>query len=196
VGNIVLVRHGQTEWSANGRHTSRTDLELTRAGERQARALEPALQSHDFAAVFASPRQRALKTAELAGLTVSTVDDDLVEWDYGAYEGLTTPQIREVRPSWNLWTDGCPGGGESPEQVAARLDRALARIRPHLDHGDVAVVSHGHALRVLGARWIGEAAAFGARLVLDTATLSELGFEHGNEAIRAWNAPVWATAPM
>jgi probable phosphoglycerate mutase len=189
VGHIVLVRHGQTEWSANGRHTSRTDLDLTETGERQAGAVRAALAGRPFVAVLSSPRRRALRTADLAGLTVSTVDDELVEWDYGEYEGLTTPQIREGRPGWNLWTDGCPGG-ESPEQAGARLDRVLDRVRPMLVDGDVALVSHGHALRVVGARWIDKPVRLGARLSLDTATLSELGFEHQKEAIKYWNAPV------
>jgi broad specificity phosphatase PhoE len=189
VGNIVLVRHGQTEWSANGKHTSRTDLDLTEAGVRQAEALRPVLAERKFVAVLSSPRRRALRTAELAGVAVSTVDADLVEWDYGEYEGLTSAEIRQTRPDWWLWTDGCPGG-ESPPEVGARLDRVLARVRPLLADGDVAVVSHGHALRVLGARWIDQPVAFGARLSLDTATLGELGFEHRKESIRAWNAPV------
>jgi probable phosphoglycerate mutase len=185
----VLVRHGQTEWSANGRHTSRTDLDLTEIGVRQAEAVRPALAGRRFVAVLASPRRRALRTAELAGLAVSTVDDELVEWDYGDYEGLTTRQIREARPGWDLWTDGCPNG-ESPQQAGARLDRVLDRVRPLLVDGDVALVSHGHALRVVGARWIGEPVAFGMRLSLDTATLCELGFEHDQEAVKHWNAPV------
>jgi broad specificity phosphatase PhoE len=189
VGHIVLVRHGQTEWSANGRHTSRTDLDLTEVGERQSRAVGPALAERTFVAVLSSPRRRALRTAELAGLTVSTVDDELVEWDYGDYEGLTSAQIRRSRPGWSLWTDGCPGG-ESPDQAAARLDRVLDRVRPLLVDGDVALISHGHALRVVGARWIGEPVSFGGRLSLDTATLGELGFEHQKEAIKYWNAPV------
>jgi len=184
----VLVRHGQTEWSANGKHTSRTDLDLTEAGVRQAEALKPALAGRAFVAVLVSPRLRALRTAQLAGLTASTVDEDLVEWDYGDYEGLTTPEIRVHRPDWSLWTDGCPAG-ESPEEVGARLDRVLDRVRPLLVDGDVALVSHGHALRVVGARWIEQPVGFGARLGLDTATLSELGFEHHKESIRAWNVP-------
>ena len=191
---MVLVRHGQTEWSANGKHTSRTDLDLTEAGVRQAEALRPVLAGRKLVAVLSSPRRRALRTAELAGLTVSTVDEDLVEWDYGEYEGLTTPEIRQVRPRWSLWSDGCPGG-EMPEQIGPRLDRVLARVRPLLPEGDVALVSHGHALRVLGARWIGQPVAFGARLSLDTATLSELGFERQQESIHAWNAPVDPDAP-
>jgi broad specificity phosphatase PhoE len=195
VGEIVLVRHGETEWSAAGRHTSRTDLDLTPHGERQARELGERLRGRAFVAVLSSPRRRALRTAELAGLPVTEVDDDLAEWEYGEYEGLTTKQIRASRPGWSLWTDGSPGG-ESPEQVGARLDRALARVRPLLDDadgadgggGDVAVVAHGHCLRVAGARWIGLPAGGGGLLRLDTATVSVLGFEHGRQVIRQWNA--------
>jgi broad specificity phosphatase PhoE len=152
-------------------------------------ALAKALAERRFVAVFSSPRRRALRTADLAGLEPSAVDDDLVEWDYGEYEGLTTAEIRRFRPGWDLWTDGCPGG-ESPEQVAARLGRVLRRVRPLLAAGDVALVSHGHALRVLAACWIGAPASFGSRLKLGTATLCELGFEHEREAIEVWNAPV------
>src|SRR5689334_4308906 len=187
MANIVLVRHGETEWSKAHRHTSYTDLPLTPEGERQAKALAPALAGRRFVAVISSPRQRARRTAELAGLTVTAVDEGLVEWNYGEYEGLTTAEIRAARPGWQLWTDGCPGG-EPPEQVGARLDAVLARVRPLLADGDVALVSHGHALRVLGARWVEQPVAFGARLSLDTATLCELGFEHHKESIRAWNA--------
>jgi probable phosphoglycerate mutase len=189
VAEIVLVRHGQTEWSATGRHTSYSDPPLTRAGERQAEALRPVLAGRQFAAVLCSPRRRATRTAELAGLAVTAVDDDLVEWDYGEYEGITTPQIRAGRPDWDLWRDGCPGG-ESPEQVGARLDRVLDRAGKLLAGGDVALVGHGHALRVAGARWVGLAPGEGGALVLDTATLSALGHEHDRPAILRWNAPV------
>ncbi len=189
MGDIVLVRHGQTEWSATGRHTSHTDLDLTAEGERQAQALAKSLADRAFTAVFASPRRRALRTAELAGLHLTAVDGELAEWDYGDYEGLTTPEIRRSRPGWQLWTDGCPGG-ESPDQVGARLDRVLSRVRPLLRDGDVALISHGHALRVLAARWIGQPAAFGGRLSLGTATLSMLGHEHEVPSIHSWNAPV------
>jgi broad specificity phosphatase PhoE len=185
----VLVRHGQTEWSANGRHTSRTDLPLTPEGERQARAVGPALAGYTFVEVLSSPRRRALTTAELAGLKVTAVDEDLVEWDYGDYEGLTTAEIRQTRPDWNLWTQGCPGG-ETPDQIAARLDRLLDRIRPRLADGDVALVSHGHALRTLGARWIDQPPEIGGRLKLDTATLSILGHEHEREVLQAWNQEI------
>jgi broad specificity phosphatase PhoE len=189
VAEVVLVRHGQTEWSAAGRHTSRTDLPLTPEGERQARGLVRALTDRDFAAVLVSPRARARHTAELAGLAVTSVDDDLVEWDYGGYEGITTKEIRAGRPHWDLWRDGCPGG-ESPEQVGARLDRVLARARAALSGGDVALVGHGHALRVAGARWAGLPVAAGALLALDTGTLSTLGYEHERQVIRSWNAAV------
>lgn len=189
MGDIVVVRHGQTEWSANGRHTSTTDLDLTPEGEQRARALSRAFVTAGFVAVVSSPRKRALRTAELAGLTVTTVDADVAEWDYGTYEGLTTPEIRAERPGWELWTDGCPQG-ESPQDVTDRLDRFLARVAPMLVLGDVAVISHGHASRALAARWLGEPVTFGARLSLDTATLSVLGHEHEHQSIRTWNSTV------
>jgi len=189
MAEIVLIRHGQTEWSANGRHTSYTDLDLTVAGEKQARAAGARLGGRSFAAVISSPRKRALRTAELAGLKVTESTEDLAEWNYGEYEGITTAEIRKTRPGWWLWTDGCPGG-ESPEQVGARLDRALARAKQFLDRGDVALVGHGHALRVCGARWAGLAPKDGSILKLETATLSTLGFEHDtDQVIDTWNAP-------
>jgi probable phosphoglycerate mutase len=187
MGEIVLVRHGQTEWSAAGKHTSYTDLDLTAEGELQAAAAGRRLAGRKFAAVISSPRKRALRTAELAGLTVTAVSDDLAEWNYGEYEGLTSETIHETNPGWSLWTDGAPGG-ESPEQVAARLDRVLAQARQLLDQGDVALVAHGHSLRVAGARWIGLPASGGGLLKLDTATLSTLGFEHANQVVDTWNA--------
>ncbi|WP_229074603.1 histidine phosphatase family protein [Actinoplanes sp. DH11] len=188
MGEIVLVRHGQTEWSANGRHTSYTDLELTAEGERQARVVADRLAGRSFAAVLSSPRKRALRTAELAGLAVTEVTEDLAEWNYGEYEGITTKKIRETRPDWSLWTDGCPGG-ESPEQIGARLDRVLAKAREFLAQGDVALVAHGHCLRVTGARWVGLPPSAGGLLKLDTATLSVLGFEHAVDPVIAhWNS--------
>jgi broad specificity phosphatase PhoE len=144
MAEIVLIRHGQTEWSANGRHTSYTELPLTSEGERQARAIREQFAGRAFAAVLSSPRKRARHTADLAGLTVTEVTEDLAEWNYGEYEGITTEQIRATRPDWSLWTDGCPGG-ESPEQAGARLDRVLARARELTGEGDVALVAHGHA---------------------------------------------------
>jgi broad specificity phosphatase PhoE len=189
MAEIVLIRHGQTEWSANGRHTSYTDLDLTVAGEQQAREAGARLGGRSFAAVISSPRRRALRTAELAGLKVTETTEDLAEWNYGEYEGVTTADIRKTRPGWSLWTDGCPGG-ESPEQIGARLDRVLGRAKALLDQGDVALVGHGHSLRVCGARWVGLPPMDGGRLKLDTATVSTLGFEHEtDQVIDTWNAP-------
>jgi broad specificity phosphatase PhoE len=187
MAEIVLIRHGQTEWSANGRHTSYTDLDLTEEGEIQAAAAGKRLAGRLFAAVIASPRKRALRTADLAGLTVTETTEDLAEWNYGEYEGVTTATIHQSDPGWWLWSDGAPGG-ETPEQVATRLDRALARARSFLDQGDVALVAHGHALRMAGARWIGLPPSGGGRLKLGTATISTLGFDHDREVIDSWNA--------
>jgi broad specificity phosphatase PhoE len=187
VAEIVLMRHGQTEWSAVGKHTSFTDLELTAEGEKQAREAGQRLAGRVFSAVISSPRQRALRTAELAGLTVTEVSEDLAEWNYGKYEGITSAEIRQTDPGWSLWTHGAPGG-ESPDQVAERLDRVLERARALLEQGDVVLVAHGHSLRVAGARWIGLGPEYGGRLKLGTATLSTLGFEHGRTAIDRWNA--------
>ncbi|NBE85151.1 histidine phosphatase family protein [Micromonospora rubida] len=186
MGEIMLVRHGETEWSANRRHTSYTDLDLTADGERQARALEGFLGGRRFARVLSSPRGRALRTARLAGLTVDATDPDLAEWNYGEYEGRTTADIQADRPGWDIWTDGCPGG-ESPTEAGERLDRVLDRVAALLDAGDVALVGHAHSLRVLGARWIGLPPAAGGRLRLDTATVSVLGHEHGRRVIQRWN---------
>jgi probable phosphoglycerate mutase len=186
MGEIVLIRHGQTEWSAAGRHTSYTDLDLTPEGERQARAAGERLSGRTFAAVFSSPRKRALRTAELAGLTVTEITEDLAEWNYGEYEGVTSATIHESDPGWSLWTDGAPGG-ETPEQITVRIDRVLARARELTGSGDIALIAHGHSLRVAGARWIGLPASGGGKLVLGTATLSVLGFEHGEQAIGVWN---------
>ncbi|MGC5051651.1 histidine phosphatase family protein [Micromonospora sp. DT48] len=188
MSEIVLVRHGETSWSASRRHTSYTDLPLTPDGERQARALGPALAGRRFAAVLTSPRLRARRTAQLAGLAVTDTDDDLAEWHYGDYEGRTTAQIQQEHPGWSVWTDGCPGG-ESPHEIGARLDRLLAKLHPLLDQGPVALVGHAHALRVLGARWLGLPPSAGGLFRLDTATLSVLGHEHGRPVILRWNQP-------
>lgn len=190
MAEIVLIRHGETEWSRAHRHTSYTDLPLTADGERQAKALAQALAQRRFAAVIASPRLRARRTAELAGLAVTGIDDDLAEWNYGAYEGITSEEIRRDRPGWTVWTDGGGPGGESPEQVGARVDRVLDRVRPLLTQGDVALVGHGHCLRVAGARWVGLPPSAGALLRLDTATLSALGFEREQPVILRWNVSV------
>jgi broad specificity phosphatase PhoE len=186
VGEIVLVRHGETEWSASGRHTSFTEKELTPRGEQQARDLVGRLREHAFTAVLTSPRVRATATAHLAGLSPAEETEDLAEWHYGEYEGITTKEIHSTRPAWNLWTDGAPGG-ETAERIGARIDRLLGRVTPLLERGDVALVAHGHSLRVVGARWIGLPVAGGGLLRLDTATLSVLGFEHGRRVIRHWN---------
>ncbi|MFC0032012.1 histidine phosphatase family protein [Micromonospora chaiyaphumensis] len=189
MSEILLIRHGETTWSASRRHTSYTDLELTPDGERQSRALAAALAGRRFARVLSSPRQRATRTAHLAGLTVDATDPDLAEWNYGAYEGRTTVDIHEENPRWNIWTDGCPDG-ESPAEVGARLDRVLDRVTPLLERGSVALVGHAHSLRVLGARWIGLPPSAGGLLRLDTATVSVLGHEHGRRVILRWNQPV------
>ncbi len=182
---IALVRHGETDWSRTGRHTSRTDVELTETGRRQAVATGRRLAGREWALVLSSSMRRALETCRLAGLADAvTVDDDLREWDYGEYEGLTTPAIRERDPSWSLWRDGCPGG-EAALDVGRRADRVIARLRAA--DGDAVVFAHGHLLRVLGARWVGEPPAFGARLVLWTASLSTVGWEHGVAALTRWN---------
>jgi broad specificity phosphatase PhoE len=189
MAEIVLIRHGQTEWSANGRHTSYTDLDLTEIGVEQAREVGKRLGGRKFVAVLSSPRKRALRTAELAGLAVTEVTEDLAEWNYGEYEGVTTVEIRQTRPDWSLWRDGCPGG-EMPEQVGARLDRVLARAKELLAQGDVAFVGHGHCLRACASRWVGLPPSAGGLLKLDTATLSSLGFEHEvDQVIDTWNAP-------
>lgn len=184
----MLIRHGETEWSASRRHTSYTDLDLIDDGVEQAKALAVSVADRRFVAVVSSPRRRALRTAELAGLTPTEVTEDLAEWRYGQYEGITTAEIHQHNPRWNLWTDGAPGG-ETPEQIGARVDALLGRVAPLLDDGDVAFVAHGHSLRVVGARWVGLPAAGGGLLRLDTATISVLGFEHGRRVIRRWNAP-------
>lgn len=188
-GRVILVRHGETEWSRVGRHTGRTDLALTQAGEAQARQLRAALHGRPFAAVMSSPLQRALRTAEIAGLTDVITDDDLVEWDYGDVEGITTATWREGHSGWWLWRDGAPHG-ETVDDVGLRAARALERIRPQVEQGDVAVVAHGHLLRVLAAVWCQLPPVAGARLTLDVACLSLLGFEHDNPVILRWNAPV------
>jgi probable phosphoglycerate mutase len=194
MGELILLRHGETEWSSAGRHTGRTDIPLTPAGEAAAAALAPALARRPIRAAFTSPAQRAARTAELAGLADAKIDPDLQEWDYGGYEGITTPQIREQRPGWYLWRDGVVPGdaghpGETVEQVGARADAVLARVRPLLAEGDVALVAHAHVLRVLTARWLGLEPAGGRLFRLDTGTLSTLGTEHGEPVMLSWNVP-------
>ncbi|WP_067489665.1 histidine phosphatase family protein [Actinomadura hibisca] len=194
MGELIVLRHGETEWSRARRHTGRTDLPLTEHGERQARSLEPALAGREFVRVVASPAERARRTAELAGLRVDETDADLWEWDYGGYEGITSADIRTERPGWYLWADGVVPGdadhpGESVEQVGARVDAVLKRVRPLLEEGDVALVAHGHVLRVLTARWLDLEPAAGRLFALDTGTVSTLGTEHDRPVITSWNVP-------
>jgi probable phosphoglycerate mutase len=190
-GRVFLVRHGETEWSESGRHTGLTDVPLTDRGKAQAVALGPMLA--DFlgerppALVLTSPLQRARVTAELAGLDAGT-EPDLHEVDYGEYEGLTTPEIRRRVPGWTVWSGELPGG-ETLDQVAARVDRVLARISPALGRGDVVLVAHGHVLRILAARWLRQPPQAGRLLALSTATVSVLGHEHEYPVIRHWNLP-------
>jgi broad specificity phosphatase PhoE len=184
---VYLARHGETAWSLSGQHTGRTDLPLTECGEANARALGARLRGLSFAKVFTSPLQRAVRTCELAGFGAKAErDPDLIEWDYGQYEGRRTVEIMKDRPDWFLFRDGCPGG-ETPDQVGARADRVIDRIRAV--RGDVLVFSSAHILRVLAARWLGLEAAGGRHFLLGTASLSLLGYEHNlaEPAIRLWN---------
>jgi probable phosphoglycerate mutase len=187
-GHLWLIRHAETEWSRTGRHTGRTDVPLTEAGRDAARALRARLEGHRFARVLVSPLSRARETAVLAGLADNAeFRDELLEWDYGAYEGLTTRGIRGERPGWYLWADGVPEG-ETADDVGARVDRIIADVLPTLEQGeDVAVVAHGHVLRVLAARWVEQPAAFGGRLALETGGVSRLGFERDVRVIWGWN---------
>jgi len=185
--NLYLVRHGETEWSLAGRHTGLTDVPLTPRGEQNARRLGERLARHNFARVLTSPLQRARRTCELAGFAaVATVDPDLVEWNYGQFEGLRSPEIHARAPGWNVFQDGGPGG-DSPADVRARADRVLSKVRA-ID-GDVLLFSSGHFLRALGARWLGLEVTFGRYLALDPASLSILGYEHraDDPVIRLWN---------
>jgi broad specificity phosphatase PhoE len=188
VQEIHLIRHGETEWSLSGRHTGVSDIPLTERGRRVARQLESALARKSFELVLTSPRQRARETCELAGLGArAEIDPDLAEWDYGEYEGLTPQQIRASRPEWMVFKDGCPGG-ESPDQVATRVDYVITRVRARRGHA--ALFAHGHVLRVLAARWLGLAAGEGSHFLLDTATLSVLSTYRGIAAVKRWNAPL------
>ena len=194
MGELILIRHGETVWSREHKHTGRTDVPLTPAGEAAAAALAKDLAARPVAAAFASPAERARRTAELAGLDNARIDGDLREWDYGGYEGRTTAGIRAERPGWYLWRDGVvPGDAEHPGetigQVAARTGNVLSRVRPLLADGDVVLVAHGHLLRILTAGWLGLDPAAGRLFQLGTGTLSELGTEHGEPVIAAWNVP-------
>jgi broad specificity phosphatase PhoE len=188
VPEVVVVRHGETEWSAGGRHTGRTDVPLTDAGRREAARLARSLAKRSFALVLTSPLQRARETCSFAGFgDAAQVDEDLLEWDYGEYEGRTTDDIRAERPGWSLWTDGAPGG-EDAVAVGRRADRVIARLRAA--SGDALVFAHAHVLRVLAARWVGLAARDGSRFALDPARPSTLGYEREVAVIREWNTPV------
>jgi probable phosphoglycerate mutase len=181
---VWVVRHGATEWSENGRHTSYTDLPLLPAGEAAARSLGARLAGHAFALVLTSPRRRARDTARLAGFPDAVVDDDLQEWDYGELEGLTTPQVRETRPGWTVWTGDVPGG-ETAAEVEARVERVIARCRDA--GGDSLLFAHAHVLRVLTAVYLAFAPEAGAQFSLDTATINVLGHEHEDVTLRRWN---------
>jgi probable phosphoglycerate mutase len=186
--DVVLVRHGETEWSRAGRHTGRTDIPLTEHGRAQAEAVGNALRGREFALVLTSPLGRALETCRLAGFgDRAEPRDELMEWDYGAYEGRTTAEIREERPGWTLWRDGVPEG-ETVEQVGARVDRVLDEVRS-ID-GDALLFAHGHVLRVLTARWLELEPDAGRLFALDPATLSMLGWERETAVVQLWNQPV------
>jgi broad specificity phosphatase PhoE len=194
MGDLILLRHGETEWSLAGKHTGRTDIPLTPHGEECAKVLAPMLARRHIVAAFTSPAQRAVRTAALAGLAGAEPDPDLWEWDYGGYEGMTSAEIRQQRPGWYLWRDGViPGDAEHPgetlEQVGERADRVLGRVRPLLAQGDVALVAHGHVLRVLTARYLRLAPSGGRLFRLDTGTVSALGTEHEEPVMMSWNVP-------
>ncbi len=194
MGELILLRHGETQWSAEGKHTGRTDIPLTPHGEEAAKALGPLLSRRRIVATFTSPARRAVTTAAFAGLDNARPDPDLWEWDYGGYEGMTTPQIQQRRPGWYLWRDGVtPGDAEHPgetiEQVAQRADRVLARVAPLLAQGDVALVAHGHLLRVLTARYLRLEPTAGQLFRLDTGTVGTLGTEHAEPVMTSWNVP-------
>jgi probable phosphoglycerate mutase len=187
---IFLVRHGETEWSRSGRHTGLTDIPLTEKGRSVASLLKPVLDREKFALVLTSPLRRARETCDLAGMSDrAIVEPDLIEWNYGEYEGLTPAEIHRTRPQWIVFTDGSPGG-ETPEQVEARIDRVLAKARAA--NGNVALFSHGHLLRSLAARWLGLHASDGFRFLLDTATLSVISQYRGIPAVKRWNVPIAA----
>jgi broad specificity phosphatase PhoE len=186
--NVFAIRHGETAWSLNGQHTGKTDIPLTDNGRRLAARMRPVLAANPFGLVLCSPMRRARETCELAGFGErAIIDSDLVEWNYGKYEGLTAKQIDEVAPGWLIFRDGCPGG-EAPEQVSARVDRVIARSRAV--PGDTALFAHGHLLRVFAARWIGLPARGGQHFLLNTGTLCVLGYYHEIPAVRIWNRPL------
>jgi len=185
---VLLIRHGETEWSLSGQHTGMTDIPLTENGRIVARRLKPILVDQTFALVLTSPLRRARETCELAGLVErAEIDRDLVEWNYGDYEGLTPQQIHVLKPGWMVFTDGCPRG-ETPEQVEARIDRVIAKIRTVA--GNVAVFAHGHLIRAFAARWLGLRASEGRFFLLDPATINVVSYYRDIPAIKRWNAPI------
>jgi probable phosphoglycerate mutase len=189
---IYLIRHGETEWAKNGRHTGRTDIALTDTGREHAGFLLPIFDEVKFTRILSSPLQRALETAKLAGLTSRVESDkELLEWDYGDYEGMTTQQIRDRVPGWSIWTHPCPNG-ETIDQISQRAGRVVATLRS--SPGNVAIFSHGHFLRVLVSRWIGLSADHGSRFLLGTSTLSILGYENELPVIKTWNGPLITAA--
>ncbi|KPI14648.1 Phosphoglycerate mutase [Actinobacteria bacterium OK074] len=195
MGDLILVRHGETEWTRTGQHTSWTDLPLTRHGEEEAKSLAPHFAGQTFALALTSPLERAVRTAELAGLTGTETDPDLHEWDYGAYEGIATVDIHRTRPEWVLWRDGVPPSpeghpGESAKEVGARADRVLSRVAAALPDGDVVLVAHAHFLRVLTARRLGLPPEAGRLFHLGTGTVSRLSTEHDWPVIATWNEHV------
>lgn len=185
---VFIVRHGETEWSLSGQHTGTTDIPLTEHGRQVARLLRPILAKESFALALTSPLQRAQETCRLTGFgDMAKVEPDLVEWNYGRYEGLTPAQIHATAPGWLIFRDGCPGG-EQPEEIGARVDRVIAKVRAV--EGNVALFAHGHVFRVLAARWLGLPASAGQHFLLDTATMTILSYYRGIPAIKQWNAPV------
>jgi broad specificity phosphatase PhoE len=184
-GELWVIRHGETEWSRDGLHTSHSELELTASGEEVARRLAGRLEGVQFDLVLSSPRQRTRRTAELAGFTDVQIDEDLTEWDYGEYEGLTTATIRETVPGWTVWSHPSPGG-ETAQEVSDRLDRVIARVREH--GGRVLAFSHGHASRALAARWLDQPVQEGRLFKLDTATISVLAYERESPVVARWNS--------
>jgi len=187
---VYLIRHGETEWSVSGQHTGTTDIPLTENGRQVARLLKPVLAKETFARVWTSPLQRARETCDLAGFgDRAEIDRDLMEWNYGEYEGLTPKQIHAKAPGWMIFSDGCPGG-EDPEEIGARADRVIARVRAM--EGDVALFAHGHIFRVFAARWLGLPAGAGRHFLLDTATLNILGYYRDVPAVKRWNAMLTA----
>lgn len=187
-GEVVLVRHGETEWSLSGQHTGTTDIPLTEHGRDQARRLRSLLGGSDYGLVLSSPLQRARATCELAGLGHRMqIDPDLLEWNYGDFEGRTPAEIERTAPGWMIFTEGCPGG-ESPAQVGARVDRLIRKVRAQA--GRVALFAHGHVFRVFAARWIGLPPSEGRHFMLDTSTVSVLSYYHGTPALKRWNASI------